>query len=100
MGRTQTYRTAFQHTPTNLILRGEAEALILQLAVGLAKIIEIHAALGRHSPVLNEFQHLLFHISIQGSPLRREERHKIIHKLARRNFRQKMGAAILHARIG
>jgi hypothetical protein len=77
-----THRVAFEHAPTNCSLWWKVEALVLQFPIRFAQVVQIHAPLSRHSPVLYQLQHRLLHIGIQRDSFRFKERNKVIHKLS------------------
>lgn len=94
-----TYRTAFQHTTADLRARGEPKPLVLQSAIGLPQITQIHATLGGHGPVLDEFQHLVLDVGVEQGAFRLEQGDEIVHELAGGDLGQEVGAAVFHAGI-
>lgn len=90
-----TYRTTVQHTARYFRLWGEAEPVVLQLPVCLPNVEQVRATLSSHCPILDQLQHFLLHVVVEGHAFGLEERHEIVHELPRRNLRQEMRSAVL-----
>lgn len=95
----RTYCAGVQHAASDIGLGRKLETVALKFPICLSQIGQFCTALCSQCPGLNELQHLLLDIGIERDGLRFEQRNKVVHEFAGRNFLQKMRATVLHTRI-